>query len=135
MNKFSDVLAERFSQDLLESYFCKQHPPRAWKDELPLYDSGYANTFRIQKLLKPIAAGKVRDENINFESDRTISMSEKIQTKQSLLSSKVSYSHQMPSYQTYTTSMLCYVMWNLFTVGSLQFSNDTMNSLINGHAN
>ena len=90
MNKFSGVLAERFSQDLLESYFCKQHPPRAWKDELPPYDSGYANTFRIQKLLKPIAAGKVRDENINFESDRTISMSEKIQTKQSLLSSKVS---------------------------------------------
>ena len=27
MNKVSDVLAERFSQDALETYFCKQHPP------------------------------------------------------------------------------------------------------------
>ena len=33
--------------------------------------------FRNQKVFKPIAAGKVRDENINFESDRTSLMSEK----------------------------------------------------------
>ena len=26
MNKVSDVLAERFSQDPLETYICKQHP-------------------------------------------------------------------------------------------------------------
>ena len=43
MNKVSDVFAERFSQDPLETYFCKQHPPGAWKDKLPLYDCGYAN--------------------------------------------------------------------------------------------
>ena len=29
MHKVSDVLAERFSQDPLETYFCKQHPPGA----------------------------------------------------------------------------------------------------------
>ena len=29
MNKVSDVLAERFSQDPLETYFCKQHPAGA----------------------------------------------------------------------------------------------------------
>ena len=106
MNKVLDVLAERFSQDPLESYFCKQHPPEAWKDKLPLYDFGYANTFRIQKVLNPMAAGKVRDENINFELDRTSSMSKKIPTKQSLLSSKVSSSHHIPSNKTYTTSKL-----------------------------
>ena len=98
MNKVSDVLAERFSQDPLESYFCKQHPPGAWKDKRPLYDFGYANTFWIQNIFKPMATGKVRDENINFESDRTNSMSEKIQTKQSLLSSKASRRHHIPSY-------------------------------------
>ena len=27
MNNVSDVMAERFSQDPLETYFCKQHPP------------------------------------------------------------------------------------------------------------
>ena len=27
MNKVSDGLSERFSQDPLETYFCKQHPP------------------------------------------------------------------------------------------------------------
>ena len=62
----SDVLAERFSQDPLETYFCKQHPSGAWLDKLPLYDFGYAKTFRKQKVLKPIATGKVRDENINW---------------------------------------------------------------------
>ena len=30
MNKVSDMLAERFSQDPLENYFCKQHPLGAW---------------------------------------------------------------------------------------------------------
>ena len=62
------------------------------------------STFQNQKVFKPIATGIVRDENINFELDRTSSTSEKIQTKQFLLSSKVSSSHQVPSYQTYTTS-------------------------------
>ena len=106
MNKVSDMLAERFGQNPLESYFCKERPPGAWKDKLPLYDFGYANTFQNQEVFKPTATGKVRDENINFESDKTSSMSEKIQTKQSLLSSKVSSSHQIPSYQTYTISKL-----------------------------
>ena len=27
MNKVTDVLAERLTQDLLETYFCKQYPP------------------------------------------------------------------------------------------------------------
>ena len=44
---------------------------KAWKDNLPLYDFDYANTFRNQKVFKPIAAGNVRDKNVNFESDRT----------------------------------------------------------------
>ena len=43
MNKVSDVFAERFSQDPSETYFCRPHPPGAWKDKLPLYDCGYAN--------------------------------------------------------------------------------------------
>ena len=45
-NKFLDVLAERFSQDPLESYFCKQHPPGAQIGKLPLNDFGYAKTKR-----------------------------------------------------------------------------------------
>ena len=106
MNKVSDMLAERFSQDPLETYFCKQHPPGAWINKLPLYEFGYAKTFRNQKVFKPIATGKVRDENINFESNRTSSVSEKIQTKQVLLSSKVSSGYQIPSYHTNTTSKL-----------------------------
>ena len=106
MNKVSDVLVERFSQDPLETYFCKQHPPGAWIDKIPLYDFTYAKTFRNQKVFKPIATGKVGDENINFESNRTSLVSEKMETKQSLLSSKVSYSHQIPSYHTNTTSKL-----------------------------
>ena len=48
--------------------------------------------------LLPTATGKVRDENINFESDRAHSKLEKIQTKQSMLSSKVSSSHQIPEH-------------------------------------
>ena len=62
--------------------------------------------FETKKAFKPIATGKVRDENTNFESDRTSSILEKMQTKQSLLPSKVSNSHQITSYQTYTTSKL-----------------------------
>ena len=57
-------------------------------------------------MFKSIATDRVRVENINFESNRTSSMSEKIQTKQSLLSSKVSSSHQIPSYQTNTKRKL-----------------------------
>ena len=59
MHKVSDVLAERFSQDPLETYF--QH-------------------FSKPKSIQAKATGKVSDENINFESDRISSMSEKIQT-------------------------------------------------------
>ena len=106
MNKVSDVLAERFCKDPLESYFCKQHPPGPWKDKLSLYEFDHANTFRNQKVFKSKAAGKVKDESIIFESDRTSSISEKIQTKQFLLTSKVSRSHQTPSYQTFTISKL-----------------------------
>ena len=29
MHKVSDVLAERFSHNPLETYFCKEHPPGA----------------------------------------------------------------------------------------------------------
>ena len=78
MNKVSDVLAERFSQDPLETYFYKQHPPVAWIGKLPLCDFGYAKMFPKQKVFKPIATGRVRDENIDFESNRTNSMLEKI---------------------------------------------------------
>ena len=70
------MLTRRFSQDQLETYFWKQHP--SGKDKLPLCDFDYPNTFRNQKVFKPIATGKARDENL--ESDRTSSMSEKIQT-------------------------------------------------------
>ena len=90
------MLAERFSQDRLDIYFCK-HPPGALIDKLPLL---------YQKVFKPIATGKVRDENINFESNRTNSVLEKIQTKQSLLSSRVSSSRQLLSYHTNTKSKL-----------------------------
>ena len=76
MHKVSYELAKRFSQDLLETYICKQHS--SGKDKLPLCDFNYTNTFRNQKVFKPIATGKARDENL--ESDRTCSMSEKIQT-------------------------------------------------------
>ena len=62
--------------------------------------------FETKKMFKSIAADKVSDENINFESDRTSSMSEKIQTKQSLLSSKVASSHKIPSCQTNATNKL-----------------------------
>ena len=101
------MLAERFSQDPLETYFCKQHPPGAWIDKLPLYDFGYGKTFRKQKVFKPTATSKIRDENINFESNRTSWMSEKIQKKQqSLRSPKVSTSHQINNYHNNTTSKL-----------------------------
>ena len=36
MNKVSDVLGERSSQDQLETYFCKYYSPVAWIDELLL---------------------------------------------------------------------------------------------------
>ena len=73
---------------------------------IPLYDFGYANTFRNQKVFKPIATGNVKDENVNFLSNKTSSMSEKTKIKQSLPSSKISSSHQVPSYQINTTSKL-----------------------------
>ena len=98
MNKVSDVLGQGFSQGPLETYFCKQHPPEAWIDRLPFYDLGYAKTFQNQKVFKAIATGQVRGENINFESNRTSLMLEKIQTKQPLQSSKVLSSHQIPNY-------------------------------------
>ena len=66
MYKVSYVLAERFSKDSSETYFCKQHPPGTWKYNLPLYDFGCTNTFWNQKAFKPTA--NVRDENIKFVS-------------------------------------------------------------------
>ena len=62
MHKVSYVLAERFSQDPLETYFCKQHPSRARKENLLLDDFGYANTFRNQIAFKPTVTGSARDE-------------------------------------------------------------------------
>ena len=91
-------LAERFSQEPLETYFPNYIL-------LSLYDFGYVNTFWNQIASKPIATASVRNENINFESYRASSMSENIQTKQSLRSSKLSSTHQTPSYQTKTTSL------------------------------
>ena len=64
------MLAERFSQDPLEMYFCKQHPPAAWKDTLHLHGFSYTNTFQNQISFKHIATGSVRDENKKFESHR-----------------------------------------------------------------
>ena len=64
MHKVLYVLAGRFSQDPLETCLCKQHPPGAGKDKLPLYYFGYANIFRNQKVFKPVRTGKVRDENL-----------------------------------------------------------------------
>ena len=76
-------------KDLVRTYFYKQYPPVVWIDKLlPLYDFGYTKTFWNQNVFKRIATGKAIDKNINFESNRTSSMSRKIQTKQSLLSSK-----------------------------------------------
>ena len=75
-------------------------------NQLHIYDFGYAKTFRKQKEFKPIATGRVRDKNINFESNRTSSMSEKIQTKQSVQSPRVSSSHQIPNYHTNTSIKL-----------------------------
>ena len=43
----------------IETCFWKKHPPGAWKDKLPLYNFGYANIFRTQKVFKPITTGKV----------------------------------------------------------------------------
>ena len=100
------MLAEGFSQDLLETYFCKQYPPRAWKDSLPLHNFGYASTFWNQTVFNPTAPGNVKDENIKLKLDRPSSMSEKIKTKQSFLSSKISSSLQIPTYHTNTTSKL-----------------------------
>ena len=45
MHKVSHELSKRFFQDPLETYFHKHHPPGARKDNLPLYDFGYENTF------------------------------------------------------------------------------------------
>ena len=66
MHKVSYVLAERFSQVSLETYFCNQHRPRTWKDKLPLYGFGYANIFQNQKVFKSIATGYVRDKKYKF---------------------------------------------------------------------
>ena len=49
MNKVSDVFAERFGQDPLETCFRKQHPPGAWIDKLPFYDcQGFSKPKSIQ---------------------------------------------------------------------------------------
>ena len=65
--------------------------------------AAYADTFRIQKVLKPIATVNVREEIISFESDTTSATLENIQTNNPL-SSKVSSSRQIPRYQTNATS-------------------------------
>ena len=44
MHKVSYFLAERFSQDPLETSFCKQHPLGASKDKLPPNDFDFTNT-------------------------------------------------------------------------------------------
>ena len=64
---------------------------------------------RVQKVFKPIATGNLRDKNIYFESDRTCSMLEKIQTKHSLVSSNVSSSHHTSSYQISTSKLNEYI--------------------------
>lgn len=81
MHKVSHELSKRFFQDPLETYFHKHHPPGARKDNLPLYDFGYENTFWNQLVFKPIVTGSVRDKKINFELGRTSSMSRKMQKK------------------------------------------------------
>ena len=51
MYKVSFVLAERCGQDPLETvetYFCKQHPPGASEDNLPLYDFGMPTSFETK---------------------------------------------------------------------------------------
>ena len=73
-------------------------------DKLPLYDFGYAKTFRNHKV-KDVREMQKRDKNIKFESNRTSSVSKIIQTKQSLLSPRVSSSHQTPNYHTNKTSI------------------------------
>ena len=75
-------------------------------NQLPFYDFGYYKTFQKQKVFKPITTGKVRDENINFQSNRTSSMLGKIQTKISVLSPRASSSHRIPNYHTITRSKL-----------------------------
>ena len=52
MDEVSYVSGERFCQDPLETYFCKQHPPGALKDNLTLYDSGFAKTFLKPKSIQ-----------------------------------------------------------------------------------
>ena len=69
------MLAKRFSQDRLETCICKQHP--SGKDKLAHCNFDYPKTFRNQKVVKPIATGKARYENLAL--DRTSSVSEKIQ--------------------------------------------------------
>ena len=76
------MLAERFNQGPLKAYFCKQHSSGAWKDNVPIYDFGYVNTFRNQIAFKPIRTGSVRDENMKFESNKTSSMKEKNTNKE-----------------------------------------------------
>ena len=78
----------------METCFCKQHPPGVWKDNLSLYDFDYTNKFQNQIAFKLIVTGSLRDENTNFQSDRTSSIPEKIETKQSLRSLKVSRNHK-----------------------------------------
>ena len=70
------------------------------------FDFGYANTSQNQKLFKPIATGKVEDENINFESNRTSSMLEK-QNKTTLgIFKSFKQSSNIPSYQANITRKL-----------------------------
>ena len=62
MHKVSYVLAERFSHDPLETYFSRQLLSGAWKDNLPLYDFGYATLFETKQHSGQLVTGSVKDE-------------------------------------------------------------------------
>ena len=53
MRKVSYLLAERISQDPLETYFEKQRPPGVCKEIIHLHGIGYNNTIQKQNVFKP----------------------------------------------------------------------------------
>ena len=71
MHKVSYVLTKRLYQDPLENYFGEQRSSGARKENPSIYDFGYNdNTIRNQKVFKPIATGNVRDEHLNFDTNK-----------------------------------------------------------------
>ena len=103
INKVSDVLAENLVKIHQNLTFPNNILLELEKINYPSMTLGVPTFFGNKKYS---SQQQQRDENINFESDRISSMSGKIQTKQSLLSSKNSGSHKIPSHQTYTRSKL-----------------------------